>query len=111
MDAERAKRTAEDAGHHLQPAVPADESRLTVAAYGASPFDLATARRLDVPHPVGDRAVENSDDETVGPAERQYWRGEVTPGCASAVQDDGQRRQPSRGQAHNRVRNVAVEPS
>ena len=111
VDAERAKRAAEDAGHRLQPVVPAYESRLTVAACGASSFDVLTARRSEVPHPVGDRAVENSDDETVGRAGRQYRCGALAPSCAPAMQDDGQRRQPSRDLSHNRVCSIAVEPS
>ena len=96
MDAKHAERAAEDAGHELQTLLTADESRLSVAAYRASPIDLATVRRLEVLHPIGVRAVEDADDKTIRRIERQNRRREVPPGFAPAVQDDGQWRQPSR---------------
>ena len=110
-DTEGAERAAEDCRNELQSLVPADEPGLPVIAHGASPLDLSTARGLEVPHPVRDRAVQHADHETIGCAERQHRGREVTPGGAPSVPDDRQRRQPSRDQAHNGVRDRAVEPS
>jgi len=108
---EKTDRNASDCRNHSQSLLAVDESGLRVLACRAEPLDLGTARDEDVRHPVGVRAVQQRNDETILGAEGPHRGRIVSSSHAAPVADDRKRRQPARNQSHDRVRDLAIEPS
>ena len=107
----QADQNTKERGNQPHSFIGANESGLLIPANPAGPSDLGTSRQEDVPHPIGGRAIQQREDQAIPGAERPHWRRIRSPGHAAAVADDRERRQPARNQPHERVRDLAIEPS